>query len=132
VYINFSRAFWRGGVGDAEQRFTGHIQFLAPSYAEDTNPERWTQESIDLSSMPGEVAHATILFYIYGGQSIALAEKLESLPSIEAQQQYLVDFYKPYFSRLPNYEEGSDDCIPITCLATSWVADDLAGNGSYT
>lgn len=82
--------------------------------------------------MPPEVAHPTILFYIYGDQSIKLAEDLRSLSSAESQKQFLIKFYKPYFSRLPNYVEGAQQCTPIDCLATSWVADEFAGNGSYT
>lgn len=33
---------------------------------------------------------------------------------------------------MPNYQEDSYDCTPVSCLATSWVLDELAGFGSYT
>ena len=33
---------------------------------------------------------------------------------------------------MPNYEESSKDCTPISCLATTWVLDELAGYGSYS
>lgn len=132
MYINFPVAFWHKTTAKEAGNFTGHVQFLAPNYAIETNPKRWTQESIDLSTMPANCAQTTLLFYIYGDQSVKLAETLSSLPSVEAQQQYLVEFYKPYYSRLPNYAEGDEACTPIDCLATSWVADELAGNGSYT
>lgn len=134
MYISFPTAFWleEADSRPPDEQFTGHVQFLSPRYAATTNPARWTQESIDLSTMPHDVAHPTILFYIYGEQSIKLAEDLRSLSSAEAQQQFLIDFYEPYFSRLPNYVKGAQQCTPIDCLATSWVTDELAGNGSYT
>jgi hypothetical protein len=43
----------------------------------------------------------------------------------------LVDFFQPYFSRLPNYSAESPDCKPLGCLATEWLNDELAGYGSY-
>ena len=36
------------------------------------------------------------------------------------------------YSRLPNYQPGHADCTPTAILATDWLGDDLAGNGSYT
>jgi hypothetical protein len=130
VYLTFPRAFWLDNADD--QEFTGFIQWLAPQYAEDTNPARWCQEVVDLSTLPCSCAHPTLLFYIYGDQSVAMASELESRPSQEERDGYLVKFFKPYFSRLPNYDDNSKDCMPVSCLATTWVSDDLAGNGSYT
>jgi hypothetical protein len=72
------------------------------------------------------------LFYIYGDQSVAMANELASRASQEQRHDYLVKFFKPYVSRLPNYKDDSKDCMPVSCLATTWVLDDLAGNGSYT
>jgi hypothetical protein len=43
-----------------------------------------------------------------------------------------VNFFRPYFSRLPNYSESNPDCSPISSFATEWLNDDLAGNGSYS
>ena len=130
VYLTFPRAFWLDNADD--QEFTGFIQWLAPQYAEDTNPARWCQEVVDLSTLPGSCAHPTLLFYIYGEQSITMANELASRMSKEERDEYLMEFFKPYVSRLPNYREDVKDCIPISCLATTWVLDDLAGNGSYS
>ena len=40
--------------------------------------------------------------------------------------------FEPYVSFLPNYDAASSDCQPVDALATAWVNDELAGNGSYT
>jgi hypothetical protein len=129
VYLTFPRAFW---LDSADDQFTGFTQWLAPQYAKDTNPARWCQEVLDLSTLPGSCAHPTLLFYIYGDQSAAMANELASRASQEQRHDYLVKFFKPYISRLPNYKDDSTNCMPVLCLATTWVLDDLAGNGSYT
>jgi len=130
VYLTFRQAFWLNSSGN--QKFTGFIQWLAPQYAKEMNPARWNQEAVDLSSLPGSCAHPTLLFYMYGDQSVTMAKELGSRTSQDEKDRYLVEFFKPYISRLPNYKEDSKDCSPISCLATTWVLDELAGNGSYT
>ena len=57
---------------------------------------------------------------------------MADLPSQRQKDAHLTKFFKPYFSLLPHYEEVSEDCKPISLLATNWVNDDLAGNGSYS
>ncbi|KAH8687593.1 hypothetical protein BGZ60DRAFT_522243 [Tricladium varicosporioides] len=130
VYITFPRAFWlKDGANPADQ-FTGFMQWLAPSYS-DRNPQKWNQECVDLATLPGSCAHPTLLYYIYGDQSVALSAELARLSEKE-KLEHLTSFFKPYYSRLPFYNDNSIDCIPTSCLATSWVTDDLAGNGSYS
>jgi len=130
VYLTFPQAFWLDSPGN--QKFTGFIQWLAPQYAKATNPARWNQEIVDLSTLPGSCAHPTLLFYMYGDQSVTMANELASRTSKDEKDKYLVEFFKPYISRLPNYKEDSKDCTPISCLVTTWALDELAGNGSYT
>jgi Flavin containing amine oxidoreductase len=130
VYLTFNRAFWLDNP--EKEKFTGFIQWLCPQYAKETNPACWNQEVVDLSTLPESCAHPTLLFYMYGDQSVAMATELASRKSQEERNKYLVEFFKPYFSRLPNYKEGAKDCVPVSCLATTWILDDLAGNGSYS
>jgi len=133
VYITFPRAFWLGDCTNPDQdKFTGFIQWLAPLYAKETNQAQWNQEVVDLSTLPGSCAHPTLLFYMYGDQSEAMARELACRPSQEERDQYLVEFFSPYFSRLPHYRKDLKDCMPVSCLATNWVSDELAGNGSYS
>ena len=133
VFVTFPRAFWLNDRGEpADPQFKGGFtQWLSPLYAEDTNPRRWNQENVDLATLPGPCAHPTLLYYIYGDQSVTLSSDLAGL-SEKDRQDYLTKFFQPYFSLLPNYVENSKDCIPATCLATNWTADELAGYGSYT
>jgi len=133
VYITFPRAFWLGDCTNLDQdKFTGFIQWLSPLYAEESNPARWNQEAVDLSTLPGGCAHPTLLFYMYGEQSEEMAREFASRPTQEERDKYLVEFFSPYFSRLPHYRKDSKDCIPVSFLATNWLSDELAGNGSYS
>lgn len=143
VYITFSKAFWQvgegqgegGGGGDNEHKVRGFVQWLSPSYAPETNPRRWAQEVVELASLPSGAAHPTLLFYIYGEQSEHLtSEVVRGGPATtpEERDRALLDFFEPYYARLPGYSASSPDCRPTGCLATDWLHDDLAGNGSYS
>lgn len=133
VYITFPRAFWlEEGITPGDQPFTGFTQWLSPLYAKDTNPNLWNHEAVDIATLPESCAHATLLFYIFGDQSHEQAAQLAALPSQEKKQAFLMKHFKPYFSRLPHYDANSKDCRPIDYLATTWVMDELAGNGSYS
>ena len=130
VYLTFPRAFWLGDTSTPSKKpFAGFTQWLSPSYANDTNPKRWNQEAVDLSTLPGSSAHPTLLYYIFGEQSVTLMKEIAALPSLDAKRHHVVKFFKPYYSLLPNYEEESDDCFPAGWRATDWVLDPLAGHG---
>ncbi|TDZ33502.1 putative polyamine oxidase 4 [Colletotrichum spinosum] len=130
VYISFPKAFWL--EPDADGRVVkGFCQWLAPSYALKSNPKRWNQEIVDLASL-GEHAHPTLLFYIFGEESDYITSEVAKLKTIPERNYFLYDFFRPYYSRLPHYDEMSPDCRPTGCLATDWLRDDLAGNGSYS
>jgi hypothetical protein len=132
VFITFPRAFWLDkNTATADQPFTGFTQWLSPAYAADTNPQRWYQECVDLSTLPAGCAHPTLLFYIFGDQSQKLANLLSKKSKAEATN-LLIDFFKPYYSLLPHFEEGSRECVPTSCVATTWCHDELAGYGSYS
>ncbi|KAI6714436.1 hypothetical protein JHW43_003096 [Diplocarpon mali] len=133
VYVTFPRAFWLGSKEHPDEKpFTGFAQWLSPQYARNTNPSRWNQEVVDLATLPDSCAHPTLLFYLFGDQSIAFAAELTSKSSQKERDDYLVQFFRAYYSLLPHFNEESNDCVPVQCLATSWIADDFAGNGSYT
>lgn len=132
VFITFPRAFWLDeGVEPANQTFTGFTQWMSPTYAVDTNPQRWCQECVDLSTLPESHAQPTLLFYIFGDQSEELASLLAQ-ETLLGKKELLSTFFKPYYSLLPHYEDGNIDCIPMSCVATSWCRDELAGYGSYS
>ena len=109
----------------------GFCNWLSPKYALDSNPERWTNEAVELGSMGGPDAHPTLLFYTFGDESRYVTSKVRSLSTKDEREKFLYDFFKPYYSRLPSYQDGHHDCKPTACFSTDWLHDDLAGNGSY-
>ena len=131
VYVSFPKAFWLSGKEEGEH-VEGFIQFLEPDYATDSNPERWNQEAIELASISPDNAHPTLLFYIFGEQSAHITSSVAKLPDSAKKVDYLSNYFKPYYSRMPGYVEGSPDCTPIFCLSTDWSHDELAGCGSYS
>ncbi|KAK4201445.1 putative peroxisomal N(1)-acetyl-spermine/spermidine oxidase [Triangularia verruculosa] len=129
VYISFPSPFWLSPDADG-RKVQGFCQWLSPNYSQDTNPARWTNEIVELASL-GPSSHPTLLFYIYGAESRHITSTLRSLPSQKEKLDFLFAFFRPYYSRLPSYDEQSPDCHPTTAVATDWLGDDLAGNGSY-
>jgi hypothetical protein len=128
-YISFPNAFWLGNSNNPKTK--AFTQWLSPSYALDTNPHRWNQEAVDMTTLPGPCAHPSLLFYIFGEQSKAMAAKIQSLSSKAEKHSYVMEFFEPYFSRLPHYDAKSKNCVPSDFAATAWVMDEFAGNGSY-
>ncbi|KAK8138801.1 polyketide synthase 1 [Apiospora sp. TS-2023a] len=131
VYINFPKAFWL--VPDSKGRIVkGFCQWLAPNYAHKSNPQKWTQEVVELASLDPVTSQPTLLFYTYGDQSRYLTSEVRKLQTQEKRDAFLYDFFRPYYSRLPHYDAESSDCKPVGSFVTDWLNDDLAGNGSYS
>ncbi len=133
VFVTFPRAFWLGLAGDdadGEDTFPCYTNWLAPEYAADTNPQRWPQEIWNLAAFDAPNKHPTILFYTYGDCSRYIVDSVHGRPT-EEQYRFLTDFFRPYFSRLPNFDAASPDCVPKAVLATTWQKDELSGNASY-
>ncbi|PFH57439.1 hypothetical protein XA68_15057 [Ophiocordyceps unilateralis] len=131
VYISFPKAFWLSEDGHDNQ-VRGFIQWLSPDYAPDSNPDRWPQEAVELASLEPGAAHPSLLFYLYGDQSRHVAAKVTALQTEAERDGFLTHYFKPYYSRLPNFSEASPDCRASACLATAWVCDEFAGFGSYS
>ncbi|KAK2612371.1 hypothetical protein QQS21_001635 [Conoideocrella luteorostrata] len=129
VYISFPRAFWLSPHQD--HKMNGLIQWLTPKYAPDSNPHRWHQEAVELASLKGQDSHPTLLFYMFGEQSKYVTSKLATLTNRDDESAFLRNFFHPYYSRLPNYRADSHDCQPEEFVATEWLNDEFAGNGSY-
>ncbi|KAJ0109082.1 flavin containing amine oxidoreductase [Diaporthe amygdali] len=133
VYISFPKAFWlTPDPNNAGRKVQGFAQWLSPRFAPDTNPERWTIEVVELASLGPDVSHPTLLFYIYGAQSAHIVNTVKSLSSAQERDKFLYGFFSPYYTKLPNYSPDSPDCQPVCSYATTWLADALAGNGSYS
>ncbi|KAL8824831.1 MAG: hypothetical protein Q9170_008024, partial [Blastenia crenularia] len=133
VYLTFPSAFWLSSEGDTPAIAQSQTslnpffnQWLAPNYTS----THWPVECVFLSSLPSPSAHPTLLFYMHG----PLAEHITTLvtplnPSSPAYLSALDDFFKPYYSRLPNC---TPSCSPIAALATNWTNDEFSGWGSYS
>lgn len=131
VYISFPKAFWLMG-DEQDRKIQGFCQWLSPNYTPDSNPQRWNQEVVELASLPKGTSHPTLLFYIYGDESAHVTNEIQKLPSKDKCDDFLVHFFKPYYARLPHYDEADPGCQPTGCLATNWLHDELAGCGSYS
>lgn len=126
-----------------DEHYTGFTTFIAPEYAKDTNPSSWFQDCINLAALPRGTNHPTLLFYISGPTSDHIAEILrkhrgsgpppnDTKGDSEALKAELYAFFRPYISRLPNYDSSRDECTPTDVLAMGWTNDEFAGYGSYS
>ncbi|KAI1073441.1 FAD/NAD(P)-binding domain-containing protein [Whalleya microplaca] len=128
VFITFPSAFW---ISDhTTDSFPSYTNWLTPEYAKDTNPCAWPQEIWNLASFASPNNHPTILFYLYGDCSRHVVNSVHG-KSKEDKYKFLMDFFSPYYSRLPGFDASSEACIPKAILATEWLKDDSSGNGSY-
>ncbi|KAG7289945.1 hypothetical protein NEMBOFW57_006322 [Staphylotrichum longicolle] len=154
VYITFPAAFWdRPPTTDSvpQQRmssptetneapegpvdsFPSFFHFLRPEYVPEEQ-KHWTIELVPLSSPAvfGSHAKPTLLVYTHDPCAEHVLSLIRGLHPDSAEYFDVLDrFFRPYYSRLPNYQPGHVDCTPAAILATDWHGDDLAGNGSYT
>ncbi|KOS23113.1 Lysine-specific histone demethylase 1 -like protein 3 [Escovopsis weberi] len=132
VYISFPEAFWVATKENGNRGTQGFVHWLSPAYHADGNPSRWLQESVELATIAPEAAHPTLLFYLYGEQSEFITSSLAGLATADERHGFLARHFEPYYRLLPNYDAGAPCCRPSCSLATSWLRDELAGNGSYS
>ncbi|KIH86642.1 hypothetical protein SPBR_08270 [Sporothrix brasiliensis 5110] len=151
VYISFPEAFWQRPDPATGRSVRGFCQWLAPGvYAQPSNPEHWSLEAFDMAALPKSAAHPTLLFYTYGEQSVHIMDTLASLRDEDGskstaanepsemrrpntkQTAFLLNYFRPYFGTMPHYDPASPACQPTGIIATNWLHDDLAGNGSYS
>jgi hypothetical protein len=135
VYITFPEAFWNNSKEPAKAQaqshhYPGFTHWLAPTYAPQTNPQKWDQQGMNLAALPDQTAHPTMLFYIYGPCATHIASLASSTPPA-ARDQALLNWFAPYISLLPNHDPSSPACQPTGVLATAWANDEFAGHGSY-
>jgi len=131
VYLTFPKAFWDAPGIDSSSFSFAH--FLHPTYSPN-NPDSWTLELNALSSpeLFGIHAQPTLLFTIYGPCAIHITSLINRLsPSSPEYFTILNEFFRPYYSLLPNYTLEDPICHPTAALATNWQNDFLAGCGSY-
>ncbi|OBT79526.1 hypothetical protein VF21_01313 [Pseudogymnoascus sp. 05NY08] len=127
VYITFPSAFWTVNQDD---NFAGYTNWLKPKYAPDTNPKCWPQEIWNLAAFSPENRRPTLLFYLYGDCASYIV-RIAFEKSTEEHYALLDEFFRPYYSLLPNFSADDENCKPKAILSTAWQMDELAGHGSY-
>lgn len=118
-------------TSEPSEHYAGFTHWLAPDYTRETNPDSWDQQGANLAALPDGTAHPTLLYYIYGPCATHIASLVRDTPP-EKRDAVLIDWFRPYFSKLPNYEVSRPGCSPSGILATAWANDEFAGYGSYS
>lgn len=119
-------------VANDKDHHPPHTHWLSPTYATGTNPNGWDVQAMNMAALPGDSAHPTLLFYIYGPCSKYIAELVYSAKNEQDRDEKLLAYFKPYYSLLPNYSSSDSNCKPKAVLATAWAGDKFAGYGSYS
>ena len=144
VFIRFPEAFWDNQVLKKNGKCgppTENIQnlgfpieslFLRPEYALDTNPANWRQEIISLSGLPTPFSQPVIMFFVYGqwgGHVTGLVRGMNQ----DADDYYRIldQNFRPFYSKLPNFDPASPKCMPLEFMSTDWQSDKFAGFGSF-
>ncbi|KAL8982291.1 MAG: hypothetical protein Q9205_003153 [Flavoplaca limonia] len=145
VFIKFPEAFWHpkdstmngfpGSKPEKAQTPTFPVEslFLRPTYAADTNPAQWRQEIISFSSLPAPFSQPVIMFFAYGQWARHITGLVRGMAQ-DCQEYYQIldDNFRPYYSKMPNYDPFSSSCKPLAFMSTDWQGDKFAGFGSYT
>ena len=134
VYITFPGSFWNGSDSDESNKshHPGFTHWLKPEYAPSTNPLGWDPQAMNLAALPKGCEHPTLLFYVYGDCSKHIGAIASASNSDLERDRKLLEFFEPYYSRLPNYTRFNPECTPQAVLATAWAIDEYAGYGSYS
>lgn len=147
VFIKFPSAFW--DVGDTHTGcpacegqqakacvtapFPIESLFLHPEYADATNPAKWRQEIISFSGLPEPFSQPVIMFFVYGQWGRHITGLVRGMKrNSEEYHRVLDDNFRPYYSKLPNFDIAYPACKPLQFLSTDWQNDKFAGYGSFT
>ncbi|KAF7590676.1 hypothetical protein BBP40_002568 [Aspergillus hancockii] len=120
VFITFPSAFWEGTSDqdpDDEYSLPSFVLICAfplPQLSKE-DPESWDIELITFST-----------------KSLAYITSSTATPNRASRESNVINnFFRPYYSLLPNYDTSNPTCQPSAALATNWQNDELAGYGSY-
>ena len=145
VFIKFPEAFWNnqaskmngyhGRLNETVRSPAFPIEslFLRPEYANDTNPAKWRQEIISFSGLPEPYSQPVIMFFVYGQWGRHITGLVRGMEQDTNEYYRIIDEnFRPYYSKLPNYNPASPQCKPLEFMSTDWQGDKLAGFGSFT
>lgn len=114
--------------------FPMFTHFLPSSYAP-KEQSSWTVEMVALSSPAifGDLARPVLMFCLWDAPAAHLTSATASLhPHSDEYLRVVEKLFRPFYTRLPNYQHDHPDCTPTEVLATNWQNDEFAGKGSYT
>ncbi|PNS20864.1 hypothetical protein CAC42_2795 [Sphaceloma murrayae] len=134
VYVRFPAAFWQSDAAsqDDASAFPIETLFLKPTYAESTNPAQWRQETLSLASLPRGYSQPSLVFYVYGEWGTYITNLVRNMPRDTQEYHQTMDrHFRPYYSKLPNYNPSEPQCRPAQYLHTDWSNDRFAGYASY-
>ena len=129
---------------DIDEQQEGFPGFMYWAAANAPGSKDWknasSQTCINMAALPDKCSHPTLLFYVYGPASDHVAWLVQQDLSRSSSQtsgktpmmSSMVDLFKPYYSKLPNYNPSDSSCTPSAILPTCWASDELAGHGSYS
>ncbi|KAI4218736.1 MAG: hypothetical protein L6R36_008781 [Xanthoria steineri] len=107
--------------------------FLRPAHATNTNPAEWRQEIISFSGLPERFSQPIIMFFANGQWGRHITGIVRGMAQdCQAYHRILDDTFRPYYSKLPNYDPASHACKPLGFMSTDWQGDKFAGFGSFT
>lgn len=145
IFIKFPTAFWDPPVSGTNGHhgcippdnqtpvFPIESLFLRPNYVAETNPSKFQQEIVSFSGLPAPYSQPVIMFFIYGQWGHHITTIIRGIPqSSPTYYKTLDDSFRPYYSKLPNYDPESPDCKPLSFMSTDWQGDKFAGYGSFT
>lgn len=142
IYVTFPTAWWLSPTAtptstSPPSSYPTFTHFHPPTYhpSPSSSPptSSWSQNVVSLSHLPSPHAHPTLLFYIHGDCATHIVNSIATLPPNSAPyNDTLIAFAQPFYSLLPNYHANRPECAPTALLCTTWQADKLAGNGSYS
>ncbi|PQE23113.1 flavin containing amine oxidase protein [Rutstroemia sp. NJR-2017a WRK4] len=141
IFIAFPTAFWHESsqsgmeLPDKDEKVVHLPHFVHYLRSLDDNRRPWTIEMNPLSFNPAsdDSTKAIVLITTYGACASHLASLLQDLKQNTPEYvQAVGEFFRPYYSLLPNYQSESLDCRPVAAIATNWKNDPLTGFGSYT
>jgi hypothetical protein len=127
AWVTFPSAFWDTNSTSASYKWPAETHFLRPEYTPFTNPKGWNQEMMSLSAIPPPFSFPTLRFSMYGEFSKETTERIRDLDPYSKEYYDVLDtFFKPYYSKLPNYDESSEQSSanqqPLNAVPGSTIA----------
>lgn len=134
LYLTFPTAFWLPSPFDKENpNPPAATHFHHPLYTDEPFAYPANQVTYSLAHLPGEQGQPTLLFYMHGPFGAQVCQAIKGLePHLQAYNDTIDGFARPFYSRHPNYNAEDPNCKPVSWFCSAWQNDELAGFGAYS